>query len=172
MQKMAHYFLIIFLLAGFAGCASVQKKFTRKKKEPARTASVLYFEKGPYQKKYSNAHYYKTHYTLWKSWQDDSVSELNGNQKRLTRNIQEAYSHLSQMANYLVPEKRRELQPWIDSLGKIMRDFERGAVSESQKSMVRSDLERMQRVVAREFYYHKVKEQVLPEAVDLGEPVA
>ena len=172
MRKIISHVLIVIFLTGLAGCASVQKKFTRKKKEPARTASVLYFEEGPYQKKYSNEHYYKTHFTLWKSWQDDSISELNGNQKRLTRNIQEAYSHLSQMANYLVPEKRQELQPWVDSLGKIMRDFERGIVSESQKSMVRSEFERMRRIVDREFSYSKVKELIVAESVDLGEPAA
>ena len=75
---------LLTLAAAFAGCATMQKKFTPKKKVQAQH-SVVYLEEGPYQKKYSNEYYYKTHYTLWKSWHSELLDNLGGNHKKVER---------------------------------------------------------------------------------------
>lgn len=168
MKKILSTTVMIFLAVELFGCASVQKKFTRKPKEPAHRASAIYFEEGPYQKKYSSAYYYKTHFTFWKSFQSETIEELGGNQKRLERNVQEAYSHLSQLNQYLVPEKQAELRPMLDSLGHIQTQIESGAVSASQATGLRTELEKIERMVSSHFYYEKVKDALIPEKVDLG----
>ena len=60
-KKTILFLLLMALMINLAGCASVQKKFTRKKKEPKHVPAAVYFEEGPYQKKYSSSYYYKTH---------------------------------------------------------------------------------------------------------------
>ena len=162
--------LILLTLLVVAGCDTLPKKFIRKKPKPEHTPSVVYLEKGPYQKKFSNEYYYKTHYTLWKTWQDETLDNLSGNSKKLARSVQEAYSNLDQMGRYLKSEKQAQLQPMLDDLKKNMDKLQAGNNTPSQASAMRPDLERIKRLVANDFYYDKVKPDLLPDNVDLGNP--
>ena len=164
--------LLIVWVAGLAGCATVQKKFTRKKKTPKHTAATIYFQEGAYQKKFSNDYYYKTHYTFWKTWQDELITQLGGNQKKVARSAQEALGHLTEMNRYLVPEKQAELKPLLDDLARITRNIEGRGLSDSEIGSVRVELEKIKRLVANDFYYEKVKDQLLPDTIDLGTPSA
>ena len=85
MKKKLIYGWILLLVLQGTGCESLPKKFIRKKTKPDHTAAVVYIEKGPYQKKFSNEYYYKMHYTLWKTWHDDVLKNLTGNSKKLQR---------------------------------------------------------------------------------------
>ena len=157
----------ILMAASLAGCATVQKKFTRKVKEPKHTASVIPTEQGPYQKKFSNEFYYKSHFTLWKTWQSELIDSLGENRKKVARAGQEALGHLRDMRQYLLPEKQTELDGPIRELEKIATKTDAG-LSASDIGPLRADLERIRRVVAANFYYNKVKDQMAPETVDLG----
>jgi hypothetical protein len=160
--------LVLSSLFALPGCASLPKKFIRKKAAPAHTPSVVYIEKGPYQKKYSNEYYYKTHYTLWRTWQDETLDNLNGNAKKLARSAQEAYSNLDQMSRYLKPEKQALLKPLLDEMKAMMDKLQTSNNSRSQTASMRTDLERIQRLVSNDFYYDKIKADILPDEVDLG----
>ncbi len=156
------------LVANLAGCATMQRKFTRKPKEPKHTASVIPTEQGPYQKKFSNEFYYKSHFTLWKTWQSELIDSLGENRKKVARAGQEALGHLNDMRQYLLPEKQSELDAQIRELEKIVKRTDAGLSSASEIGPLRSDLERIRRVVAANFYYNRVKDQMTPETVDLG----
>src|SRR3989338_3612583 len=117
-KKAITYLLFAVLILPMAGCASVQKKFTRKKKEPKHVAATIYFEEGPHQKKYSNVYYYKTHYTLWKTWHEDLIKVIGGNRKKIARCAEESLSHLTQMRNCLVPEKQKALDPLVKEMAR------------------------------------------------------
>ncbi len=159
--------LWILIAANLAGCASMQKKFTRKAKEPKHTASVIPTEQGPYQKKFSNEFYYKSHFTLWKTWQSELIDSLGENRKKVARAGQEALGHLRDMKQYLLPDKQAELDSQIHDMEKIVTKTDTG-VSASEIGPLRSDLEKVRRLVAANFYYNKVKDQMTPETVDLG----
>jgi hypothetical protein len=169
---MRQRFFVCVVLAGMlmdlSGCASVQKKFTRKKKEPKHVAAAIYLEDVAYVKKFSNSYYYKTHYMFWRSWHSDMINELGGNRKRLARSAQEAYSHLEQLAQYLTPEKQTELKPHLEALAQLREKIERGSYSESETGGMRTELEKIRRLVSNDFYYEKVKAFILPDKVDLG----
>ena len=170
---MKKYFPLVVagvLLLELAGCASVQKKFTRKPKTPSHIPAAIYLQEGPYQKKFSNEYYYKTHFTMWKSWHGELINELGDNQKKVSRCAQEARGHLAEMHRYLVPAKQAELEPQLDELNRIAASIESGRYSDSQYGQTRTDLERIQRLVANNFYYDKVKANLLPDTVDLGAP--
>jgi hypothetical protein len=151
------------------GCSSLPKKFIRKKPAPEHTPAVVYLEQGPYQKKFSNEYYYKTHYTLWKTWQDEILDNLGGNSKKLQRSAEEAYNHLSSMSQYLKPESQAKLAPLVVEQLKLMGRFQDANYSKSEEASMKSDLERLKRLVANDFYYDKVKDDILPEKVDLGD---
>ncbi len=169
MKKWMTFLLLLVCVANAAGCASVQKKFTRKKKTPSHVAATIYLQEGEYQKKYSNDYYYKSHFTFWKTWQSELINGLGGNRKKVARSAQEALGHLTELGNYLIPEKKSQLQLEIDSLSKIVRKIESQHYSDSEYGGMRSELERIQRTVSNNFYYDKVKKEILPDGVDLGE---
>ena len=168
-RKLAAGFFL-FLALGLTGCAtlpsSLQRKFTRKKKEPLHRTSTVYLDQGPQQKQFSNEYYYKTHFTFWKTWHDDLLASLDGNSKKLKRASEEAYSHLEQMSRYLKPEKQAELKPLLEELGLYRKKFSHGDYASA--GSIRPDLERLKRLVSNDFYFEKVKEDVLPDVVDLG----
>lgn len=151
-----------------AGCASVQKKFTRKKKEPSRIPQVVFIDEGAYQKKFSNDYYYKTHYSMWKTWHDELILNLDGNRKKTERCAIEAYSHLDQMSRYLDEEKKAELKPMLADMRRIMDRFTGGGYGDSERAGLRSELEKIKRLIANDFYYNKVKDSVPQERVSLG----
>ena len=171
MRKKLWLLLAVLMLLDLSGCASVQKKFIRKKKTPERIPVAIFYEQPVYQKKYSNVYYYKTHYMFWRSWQGDLIEDLKGgNEKRRRRSAEEALSNLTEMNNYLTPGKQKELKPTLDSLSQIVQKIENSQVTPSSESGLRSDAEQIRRVVSNDFYYDKVKNDVLPDVVDLGRP--
>ena len=165
--------LTVFFLAGLTGCSTISstlpKKFIRKKKEPLHTAAVMSLDQGPYQRQFSNEYYYKTHFTLWKTWHDDMISNLGGNSKKLQRASEDAYSHLEQMSRYLKPEKKAQLDPLVAELDAYRKKFEQGNYSRTEAGAMRPELEKIGRLVANDFYYDKVKDQILADTVDLGD---
>lgn len=165
-MKRTAWGLIAALALGLSGCATVQKKFTRKKKEPAHVAKAIAFEEGPYQKKFSNEYYYKSHYTYWKAWQGEWIDGLAGNRKRSAHNAEEAVSNLDQMKNYLKPEKAKELEEPLHVLQRLMEQTEIGQYS--GVATMRVELEKWRRIISSGFYFDKVKDDLLPDTVDLG----
>lgn len=167
MRKFIGISLIAVLLAGTAGCASFQKKFTRKRKEPKHTATAIYLQAGDTQKKYSNEYYYKTHFTFWQTWHGDLLNQLGGNSKKVSRCAQEALSNLVEMKRYLNPEKQPALEEQIRALSAITKNLESGYYSKSSEGSVRSELEKIQRILNNNFYFNKVKEDLIPDTVTL-----
>lgn len=168
MKKRRQFLVWTLVLMNLAGCATVQRKFTRKPKEPAHTASVIPLDSGPYQKRFSNEFYYKSHFTLWKTWQSELIDSLGENRKKVARAGQEALSHLKDMRQYLLPEKQAEIDLQILELEKIVKRTDAGIDSASEIGPLRSDLERIRRIVSANFYFNKIKDQMVPETVDLG----
>ena len=162
--------ILAVLFIATAGCASVQKKFTRKKKEPKHVAAAVYFEEGPYQKKYSNVYYYKMHYTMWKSWQDDLINGIGGNRKKTSRNAEESLNHLTELSHYLMPEKKKELEPILQDLTRLVKKIDLGAYSNSENADLRVELQKIKRLVGNNFYFDKVSNEIFPDTVDLGVP--
>lgn len=167
--KQATFFLLAILMIGFStGCATVQRKFTRKPKETKRVVSVIPLDRGPYQKKFSNEFYYNSHFTLWKTWQSEWIDALGENHKKVTRAGQEALGNLRDLKAYLIPERQAALDQHIEDLSKVTARTESGNYSASEVGPLRTELERIRRVVAANFYYKKIKDFMIPESVDLG----
>ena len=168
MKKTITFLLFLILVINLTGCASVQKKFTRKKKEPSHIPAAVYFEEGAYQKKYSNAYYYKMHYTLWKTWQSDLINGIGGNRKKTQRNAEESLNQLTEMSHYLAPEKEKDLEPLLEDLTRLVKKIDSGAYSSTENADLRVELQKIKRLVDNDFYYDKVTSQILPDTVNVG----
>ncbi len=171
MIKKTVYFLSIIALLQFTGCETLQRKFTPKKKEVKHVARSIYFEEGAYQKKFSNDYYYKTHFTLWRTWHDELLNNLGGNEKKTTRAAQDSLSNLQEMQQYLKPNKHAELQVIINDLDNVIKRMDQASRS-TQVGSLRTELERIRRAVGNDFYYDKVKDSLLADKVDLGDQEA
>jgi hypothetical protein len=110
MKKLSVFIMIFFIAAGLAGCDSLQRKFTRKKKYVKPIPRLYQLKK--YDVKPSAALYSK-HYAYWQSWMSELIQELGDNHKKDIRCIDEALSQLSDMRNILVQEKAEELYKHI-----------------------------------------------------------
>ena len=168
MRKKIVFSIVCALAVSMPGCANVSKKFIHQKPKPEHTTAVVYIEKGPYLKKFSNEYYYKMHYSLWKTWQDEILDNLGGNSKKLQRSAEEAVSNLDQMGQYLNAKKQTELKAVAEELTRFTDKIGTGGGSHSEQMNMRSDLERLKRKVANNFNYERVKEDLLPDNVDLG----
>ena len=154
MRKAISGLIIFFLLLNLAGCDSIQKKFTRKKKEPVK-APRLYQEK-KYEKK-PTPELYKKHFSYWVSWQSELISLLGQNHKKDARCIEEIVGNLKDMQNILVPEKGVEMESHIEKLEKVKNIILNEDLSQANKVYVMATLEREDRAIKREFKYSKVK---------------
>ena len=119
MSKRVFWAFVTACFLVLPGCASVQKKFTRKPKEPAYRRSVMVVEKGPFQKPFSNEYYYKSHYTMWESWHGELIEDIGGNRKKVSRDAEETYGRLRDLSNYLKPQKKERLEILLADLKKI-----------------------------------------------------
>ena len=170
MKRTLKVIACLVLVTQLAGCATVQKKFTRKKKEPEYTPKALYFEEGKFQRRFSNDYYYKTHFTMWRTWHSELLDQLGGNSKKVSRCAEESLNHLTEMSHYLKPEKKALLDPIVADMGNLTHRIEQGAMTDAQTAPLRVELEKIQRLVNNDFYFDKIKDSLLPDTVDLGAP--
>jgi hypothetical protein len=165
MKKTTTFLILAALLAGVSGCETLPKKFIRKKKEPAYRPSTVLLDEGPYQKQYSNEYYYKQHFTLWRTWHSELITQLGGNHRQVARAAQESLGHMQDMNRYLKPERQTEMAPLLEEMGKITKRIEAGTYSKTDALAMRSDIERVQRQVASNFYYDKIKQDLIEDTV-------
>ena len=154
MRKALSALLIISLILGTAGCASMQKKFIRKKKPAAKKPHIYQLKK--YEKK-PTPELYKKHYAWWMSWQSEILATLGKNHKKDMCCIEQIVSNLRDMQGILVPEKADELEPHIARMEEVKRILFKEDLTQFNRTYVTMTLEREERYIKKNFYYKKVK---------------
>ena len=118
-------------------------------------------------KQYTNKYYYTSHFSYWKTWQDELLGALGQNAKKERRAMDDALSHLEGMQKYLIAPKNTELGVQIAEVREASRLMDSGGGGTSNAS-IRLKLERTRRIINSGFYYDKVKDFIAPDANDLG----
>ncbi len=157
MRKIFFLLLISAILFDLVGCASLAKKFTRKRKEPVKT---LRFYKIKEYKKEPSPELYKKHYTYWMTWQSELISTLGKNHKKDRRCIDEILSNLYDMQNILIRDRAARLKVHIDKLARIKETIDREELTQFNKDSVRDTLEHEDRAIKREFCLPRVKDSL------------
>lgn len=148
-------FIVLVLALSFTGCAQIQRKFTRKKKETTRLPS--YRAVKPYEYK-PTPELYEKHFTYWQSWEKEFLQVMGKNSKKDARCINEMISNLRDMQNILVEEKAAELEPHIVRIEGLKETIISASGSTYNSVYVRSVLETEQVEIYNKFRYKRVKD--------------
>ncbi|MFH1791670.1 MAG: hypothetical protein ABH885_06800 [Candidatus Omnitrophota bacterium] len=136
----------VFCAGAMTGCASLRKKFIRKKKEKEETPQYLGIKE---YKVTPSIELYKKHYIYWRSWNTEINENLGDNPKNDLVCIRQMIGNLEDMRGMLVDEKGNELDRHIDTLKGIEKDMSAGRITPGQKT-------RVQRVLKKEFMMVKI----------------
>lgn len=152
-QKISIIALVILIC--LTGCASLQRKFTRKKKEEGKLAPVI--TTYDYAKDLRVDELYKKHFLFWKTWQGELIDRMEGTYKKRIECYNHTIMNLKEMAKYLAGPKAEELSSFIDQIKSIDPDVREKRLSKNQKYRMTQLLEKTKRQIDKEFSYTKVK---------------
>lgn len=151
--------LVVMLVISFSGCEAFVRKFTRKKKEEVKEV-VVSPEEYP-DNPYTPQENYRQHFTFWKLWQDEVISNLNAkaNHKRLMSSVNEALKNLTAMQSLLREEQSGEMLKYVQETQSLRNNIA-GDIYCSQADRHRSDAESIKRAVFRYFGFDKIKDYI------------
>lgn len=155
MRKLLSIFIIFAILINTAGCSEEwRKKFIRKKKDVAKKPRIWQDKK--YSKEPTEALYTK-HYNYSITWLSELADDLGQNNKKDLRCIEEALGQIEDMQGCLIPDKAKELDKHIKRLREVRDILKKEDLGQANKDYVRSSVEREERFLRSEFYYHKIE---------------
>jgi predicted metal-dependent peptidase len=159
--------MVALAAAQVAGCASLQKKFTRKKKEEPK--KILYKPVKEYSRKPA-IELYQTHYLYWKAWQSDLLERMGKNKKKDVLCMAQIISNLEDMKGLLREEKAVKLEAHIAKLKKAQKIIVSEELSTYNETFVRDTLDRESRAIKREFSLKKVRDFLIKDSDEQKTP--
>ena len=152
------------LLSGLTGCESLQKKLTRKPKQPqARPNPIIQFQ--DYSRAMTPLDRYRKHYMIFDYWNSDLLESLQRrplNPKRYRLASKESLGELQALQGLLTEELAGRLAPLIEERTELDRRLQRVDASDSQVPFLQRDLEAQTRQFQREFFWRKVEDHLKP----------
>ncbi len=158
MIKVLRYAIIVILCISIAGCAGMQRKFARKKKEEARTPAVVTTYDYPIEQRVDEL--YKKRFLFWKSWQGELIDRMEDGYKKRTECYDELMQNLQEMQKYLNDEKYKELGNFITEIKSIDTDVKKMDLTNSERYKIAQLLEKTRRLIDKRFSYTHVKNQL------------
>src|SRR3989338_1594063 len=114
MNRRFRYGVIIILCMCIAGCAGVQRKFARKKKEEVKQLPII--TTYDYAKELRVDELYKKRFLFWKSWQGELIDRMGDGYKKRAECYDELMENLLEMQKYLNDEKYKELTAFVTEI--------------------------------------------------------
>src|SRR3989338_8949573 len=133
--------ILCVLTVSVGGCASLRKKFTRKKKEKtSEQAFIPVLDPIDYPApSVSPEERYRYHYSLWKVWQRDLVKNIDnkGSDKNQKYLLGQIIAQLEEMKKWVTEAKQKELSGFIGEWNAILAMYEQPAALRSSVSLKR-----------------------------------
>ena len=153
------------LMSGLTGCESLQKKLTRKPKQPkAAPTPVIQFQ--DYSRAMTPLDRYRKHYLIFDYWNGELFDALQSrplNPKRYRRASSDALGELQALQGLLTEELAERLAPLIEDRTTLDTRLRQGGISDSQVPIIQRDLEAQTRRFQREFFWRKVQDHLQPQ---------
>ena len=153
---------VCLLLTGLTGCESLQRKFTRRSKQPKPLPTpIISFQ--DYTRAMTPLDRYRKHYMLFDYWNDDLMESLQSppqNPKRFKLASREALAELETLKGLLVEELAVRLDPLIEERARLDRRLQSGAFNTSEASAVTRILETQTRQLQRDFFWRDVQDHL------------
>ncbi len=150
--------VIIILCVSIAGCAGVQRKFARKKKEEEKQLPIV--TTYDYAKELRVDELYKKRFLFWKSWQGELIDRIGDGYKKRTECYDELMQNLKEMQKYLNDEKYKELEIFITEIKSVDPDVKKIDLTNSERYRIAQLLEKTKRLIDKRFSYKEVKNQL------------
>ena len=147
--------IVILCISVAAGCAGMQRKFTRKKKEESKTLPIV--TTYDYAKEQRVDELYKKRFLFWKSWQGELIDRMNDTYKKRIECYDELMQNLLEMQKYLNDEKYKELEAFITEIKSVDPDVKKIDLTNSEKYRIAQVLEKTKRRIDKRFSYTHVK---------------
>ena len=160
MKAMKNFFkilLIIALIANLAGCAELQRKFTRKKEPKKQDYSFYRVEE--YQSKPPHERYAE-HFMLWRNWQGDLERTSGTSHLRDLNSANEALRHLTAMRDLLQDEQAQELGIEIEKMEKLTERIKYTKSDIITDVHSRRMVERIGRLIMTKFSYKNMRDHI------------
>ena len=150
------------LLTGLAGCESLERKFTRKPKNPPPPPNpIIQFQ--DYTRSMTPLDRYRKHYMIFDYWNEEFIETLRSssmNEKRLARASTEALGELRTLQGLLREDKGAQLAPLLQEREAIDRQVQRGVVGTLQAATTLRVLEAQSRQLHRDFFWRDVQDHL------------
>ena len=147
--------VIVVLCVSIVGCAGVQRKFARKKKEEEKQLPIV--ATYDYSKELRVDELYKKRFLFWKSWQGELIDRMGGTYKKRTECYNELMQNLLEMQKYLNDEKYKELEDFITEIKSVGPDVTKINLTNSEKYRITQVLEKTKRLIDKRFSYSHAK---------------
>jgi len=158
MKKTILYLFAVCLLADLTGCASLRKKFIRKKRKEEAEKSTVVLALEDYDKLIDYHNLYKKHFLLWQYWCDELISSFEMNYKKQKVCADQSLENLSSLKKYVTSSKKEPLGTYIQRFEKIKLQIDRRKISNDiEKSRTVREIEKLKRLVDKEYRYSKIK---------------
>ena len=158
MKRRFRYLVIIVLCISVAGCAGMQRKFSRKKPQEEKVSPVVTTYDYPIEQRVDEL--YKKRFLFWKSWQGELIDRMDDTYKKRTECYNELMQNLLEMRKYLNDEKCKELEGFITEIKSVDPDVKKMDLRGSEKHRIAQVLEKTKRLIDKRFSYSKVKDSL------------
>ena len=149
------------LVATLAGCESLQRKLTRKKKlQPPPTPITIFQD---YSAAMTPLDRYRKHYAIFDYWNAGLLDALEArapNPKRIKLTSTEALGELETMKGLLVEEAAARLDPLLKEQADIHRELLSSGFDASRSDVIKRRLESQTRAIHRDFFWRRVQDQL------------
>ena len=147
------------------GCESLQRKFTRKPKQPpAAPSPIIQFQ--DYTMALTPLDRYRKHYLMFSYWHDallDGLEAIPLNSKRFRRASEESLGELNILQGLLTDDLAIRLTPIIEERAAIDHQLQHRQLGEAQARIIWRTLESQERRIHREFYWRDVVDHLAPQ---------
>jgi hypothetical protein len=159
MKRSIFVFLSIFIVASF-GCATIQRKFQRKKKKKEKEQVIVSLE--DYSQFVNYDDLYKRHYLLWQYWHDELINSIGRSRKKQILCYTQTLDNLISLKKFITPDKKDILNKYCKDLSKIGKRIEsKRSLNRIEAERIGRELEKLKRLIDKEFRYSKIKNYIV-----------
>ena len=155
MNMVFRYAVIIILSISIAGCAGMQRKFSRKKHKEEKISTVV--TTYDYAKELRVDELYKKRFLFWKSWQGELIDRMGDGYKKRAECYDQLMQNLLEMQKYLNDEKYKEIESFIVEIKSVDHDIKKIDLTQSERYRIMQLLEKTRRRIDKRFSYSHVK---------------